>query len=406
MNIKMSGIQKRLFKKGLVIATNPMISGEEPTWDGWENWSTEKFFQTRRRMLRFYSSCLSSKDLLPFVLEYMIDNRYAKSDVELIRNANPNNVPFIIGKLTRAFKLGMPSMHPQAQAYFDSLPFHDSPPIAKDDADVVAAELSKTLSLLRAEQNSIKSIVPKKVLSKQNILEETVNKNMIIPLEKMLDDWCLQKEKTRVEGLSMTAMVSDSRIPIAGLKAVKNWLQKLLNEYKGAYDGTDSDLVEGYSYLTREALKNRVERIQEMINEVIAITNNGKPIRVKKIKGANKQVSDNKYQTDSREYKLTSVSPAKLATARRVILFNTKYRTLSVCSANSPAGFSIRRTSLYGIDHSNSFSLTLRKPGETLNGLLAATPKKIDTILNKIKGVRRKAKGRLNSHTIILKTIA
>jgi hypothetical protein len=78
---------------------------------------------------------------------------------------------------------------------------------------------------------------------------------------------------------------------------------------------------------------------------------------------------------------------------------------LSVYVASGVAGFEVKGTSLKGYDTEASFTATLRKPKETLNGILSSTPKQLEKLLTSLTVKKKPANGRINEQTIILKVI-
>jgi hypothetical protein len=127
--------------------------------------------------------------------------------------------------------------------------------------------------------------------------------------------------------------------------------------------------------------------------------------RTKKPKAADKQVQRLKYQSNSAEYALESVSPSRIPYAQRLYIFNTKTRQIGVYYASGNNGFEVKGTSLKGFDDALSFHATLRKPKDILTGVLSSTLKKLDKIFDGVKITKKKANGRLNEHTIILKVL-
>jgi len=127
--------------------------------------------------------------------------------------------------------------------------------------------------------------------------------------------------------------------------------------------------------------------------------------RVKKPKDAGKQVARLKYQATSNEYGVDSVSPARIPTAQRLYVFNTKYRTLGVYFASGNAGFEVKGTSLKGFDVATSFITTLRKPKDTLHSIMSSTPKQIDKLLDAMKCKKRKGNGRINAQTVLVRVV-
>jgi len=404
------------FRAGRVLTPDAKWTGEEPDWHGWEKWPIEKFMSERMRMLKFYGYYLTQADLKPAVLDYMKRRGYSKNDISLLRAANPTVMPTTIGKLIRAMDKGMPSIHPKADEYFASLPFTDpeNPPKPRCDHSTISKELHAVLDFLRKEDpshdsDSTEVKVKKPTPNPQERLKAKVEKEVIAKLEEMLDDWCGKAAQTKVDPVALTSYIRDGNIPPAGCKYISDWVQRHISEMQEAYDKTCPQMVEGYSYLSRPALKNRITNLEGMLAEISKITSVAKTmrkVRVKKPKDATKQVTRLKYQENSKEYDITSVNPARIPTAHRLFLFNTKYRTLGVYVADGPKGFEVKGTSLKGFSMAESYVLGLRKPKEVLNIICSSTPKQIDKYLaDKLKTKKRKANGRINQQTVLLRVI-
>ena len=399
-----------IFKAGNVIAPDAKWTGDEPTWHGWESWPVDKFFQNRCRALRFYNYYLSALDLRPMVLDWMKKNGYSKTQISQIKDAPPYILPTTVGKLIRCMERGMPSMHPQAQEHFDSLPFHETPPIAKDDLDVVREEIAKALTLV----NSTKSVIDEltvdvekpKGVSPLERLKEKVNKEIIVQLEEILETWA--NTKTGSAACNMTSLLRDTKTPALGCKPIVEWISRQLGEFSGALNREDAQLVEGYSCFPRPELRKIVKSLETMLSDVQVHakmrTANRKP-RQKKVKDASKQVAKLKYQINSADWNIDSVDPSRLPTSQCVVLFNTKIRALSVYYASGASGFEIKGTTLKGFDVEKSFSSTLRKPKDVLGSILSTRPKQLDKYLDTLKTKKKKVNGRINEQMIILKVI-
>ena len=398
------------FKAGRVIAPDAKWTGDEPDWDGWQSWPVEKFYRTRNRALGFYNYYLDASDLRPMVLDWMKKNGYSKVEVQAIKDAPTHALPSTVGKLIRCMERGMPSLHPQAHEYFATLPFHETPPIPKDDADTVRHEIAKALSSLKisiGDGVNIDGTKPKAVsMSPLDRIKERVNKEVICQLEELLDEWA--NTRSGSQAINLSSFLRDSKIPAQGCKTILDWLERYLSEFGGALNKEDSQLVEGYAYMPKPELRKIVKSIEEMIADVKShakIKVASRKPRKKKVKDASKQVSKLKYQTHSADYSIDSVSPSRIPTSQRLYVFNTKTRALGVYYANGAAGFEVKGTSLKGFDTSKSFVCTLRKPKETLNTILSSTPKQLDKYCDALKTKKKTANGRINEQTIILKVI-
>ena len=397
------------FKAGRVIAPDAKWTGDEPEWNGWENWPVQKFYKTRARALGFYNYYLDTAAMKPLVLDWMKANGYTKEEVAAIKEAHPNVLPSTVGKLVRCMMRGMPSIHPQAHDYFATLPFHDKPPTPKDDAQTVHGELRAALSFLRVSVSETSDDFQKPKVPMPSPLDrirERVQKEIIVQLEDCAEQWATSRSGNAT--LNMSALLRDSKIPAQGCKTILDWLEKNHSEYDGALQRSDEQLVEGYSYLSKPELRKIVKSLESMIGDVRShakIKNSTRKPRKKKVKDASKQVSKLKYQQHSADWSLDSVSPTRIPTSQRLYLFNTKTRALSVYVAAGAAGFEVKGTSLKGYDAANSFVATLRKPKETLNGILSSTPKQLDKLLASLTVKKKPANGRINEQTIILKVI-
>jgi hypothetical protein len=397
------------FKAGRVIAPDAKWTGDEPEWNGWETWPTEKFYKTRSRALSFYNYYLDAASLRPMVLDWMKKNGYSKVEIQSIKNAPPYILPSTVGKLIRCMERGMPSIHPDAHEYFSTLPFHETPPIPKDDAETVHHEIAKALSTLKiaiGDNDGVDAKPKVASMSPLDRIKERVNKEVISQLEELLDTWASTASGS--QSLNLSSFLRDSKIPAQGCKTILDWLERYLAEFGDALNKEDAQLVEGYAYMAKPDLRKIVKSLEEMISDVKShakIKVASRKPRKKKVKDASKQVSRLKYQTHSADYSIDSISPSRIPTSQRLYVFNTKTRALGVYYANGAAGFEVKGTSLKGFDASRSFLCTLRKPKETLNTILSSTPKQLDKYCDGLTTKKKAANGRINEQTIILKVI-
>jgi hypothetical protein len=305
---------------------------------------------------------------------------------------------------------GMPSLHPQAQDYFNELPFHETPPIAKDDSTLVHAEIREALQNIAASKYEAAvaqtAAAPKAKIIPLDRIRERVQKEVIPQLEECLESWGVTL--TGAVTLNLSTLLRDLKIPAQGCKPILDWCERQYAEFAGALNREDPQLVQGYSCYKRAELKKIVKNLEVMIADIGAHGKmraaNRKP-RTKKVKDATKQVARLKYQLNSSDWGLDSVSPTRIPTAQCVLLFNTKTRNLGVYFANSTKGFEVKGASLKDYDLTRSFSCTLRKPKDTLTQLLTAKTNSLEKVLQGIKSTRKKVNGRVNEQTIILKVI-
>lgn len=400
-------------KSGKVFCPDAKYTGEEPDWHNWQSWPIEKFYQVQNRALRFYNYYLDSNSLKPIVLAWMKNNGYNKEEVARIKDASPWYLPTTVGKLIRMMDMGMPSIHPNANEYFETLQRYDeeTPLVPKDAIDIVNDEIKRALRAISIDHKAPVSTASgptteKKKLTPLDRIRERVQKDILVHLDELLDRWT--NVSSAPATLNLSNILRDQKIPSQGLPDILKWIKRHLNEFKSVYEKTDEQLVEGYSYMPRPHVKKIITILENFHSSVEAhgkIKNALRKPRAKKPKSSDKQVKNLKYQSSSAEYGIDSVSPTRIPYAQRLYIFNTKTRQIGVYYASGNNGFEVKGMSLKGFDTEASFHATLRKPKDVLSGVLTAPPKKLDKIFDGIKITRKKANGRFNEHTIILKVI-
>ena len=398
------------FKAGRVLAPDSKWTGEEPDWHGWEKWPVEQFYRTRQRALQFYNYYLDATAMKPMVLAWMKKEGYSQTEIGAIKDANANVLPSTVGKLVRCLERGMPSLHPDAHEYYAALPGHETPPTPKDDRSTAKGEINAALTFLSnakytaAQENSApKAYVPSPLERIKNKVEKEI---IVALLDPLIDAWC--DTSVEVATVNLVSYLRDGKVPTQGCKYILEWLNAVYTEYNGAYTKEDPQLVEGYNHLARADLRKIVKNLEVMIGDVNAhakIKVSMRKPRTKKVKDASKQVAKLKYQTNSSEYNVDSISPARVPTAQRLYVFNTKTRQLGVYLAKGSAGFEVKGTSIKGYDEAASYTATLRKPKDILNAVLSSAPKALDKTLEAAKLKKKPANGRFNEHTILLKVI-
>jgi hypothetical protein len=184
------------------------------------------------------------------------------------------------------------------------------------------------------------------------------------------------------------------------------WKIKLA-EFEEILAGQDADLVEGYSHLTKNQIKQCVKFIEQVIADC------GNYVQIKKVERkprAKKAVSPErvsakfKYLKEFAELKLTSIAPAQLVGAAEAWLYDTKKRRLIHVMADSHIGtFTIKGSAIIGFDTINTVQKTLRKPAEQLKELLSGGKPAARKVFKDIKATETKYNGRGNENLIILK---
>lgn len=386
-------MSKPFDRYGRVKAADVNYTGSEPDWENVLEWDEAKFKRERSRMLRFYNYYLCNADLKQDVEKWMADNGYTKDQIKHVKSFGNLGVTFTGSKLCRAMNRGMPEKHPAMTA------------LDYDDIGFVEKEIS---TLLNKQSKKIEEQEEKKKTPTENInpmerLKRKVQTTVVRDLDWMLDEWI--NKDTKVKSISIHTSLKAHNTPLSGLKYVLEWLDRHKWEYESAYHKTESDYVEGYSYLSKPALTNRIKALDKIIADVEkykATNTKARKPRVKKVKTAEKQVKDLKYLTEHDELAVTSISPMNIPGSNKLFLYNTKQRKLTVLTSDE--GFFVAGTTVKQFKQEDSYTTTLRKPSETIHAIVTKTEKQTAKVLDALTTKKTTANGRINNDTLILKT--
>ena len=265
-------------------------------------------------------------------------------------------------------------------------------------------------------------------------LLETVNKPQVIeavveaPTRPNIQD--ILKDKARDAGGELEGLFDEYITSGAGAKhtlrpmdevAKKNVMpqhislltdvwKKKLNEIEEVLKGTDSQLVQGYSHLTKTQLKNIgkfIELVISDLNSYISVKKAAKAPRARKAVPVEKIVAKLKYlktfKDTASKLDLMSISPIKLHGASEAWVYDTAKRKLHHYIADDYSKtFTVKGSTLLGFDTAQSEVKTLRKPGEQIKEVMGSKPA-ARKYFKDIKAVSTTPNGRFNDAMIILK---
>lgn len=212
---------------------------------------------------------------------------------------------------------------------------------------------------------------------------------------KMTADW---KPIAQIRGMNISPNMVGTIADVWRLK---------LAEFEEVVEGTDADLVEGYSHLSKNQIKQCIKFIEQVIADC------GNYVQIKKVERkprAKKAVSPErlsarfKYLRDFAELNLISVAPSQLVNSAEAWLYDTKKRRLIHVMADAHIGtFTVKGSAIVGFDVMNTLQKTLRRPAEQLKELVTGGKPAARKAFKDIKSTETKWNGRGNEHMLILK---
>jgi hypothetical protein len=179
-----------------------------------------------------------------------------------------------------------------------------------------------------------------------------------------------------------------------------------LAEFAEVLEGNDADLVEGYSHLNKNQLKQCVKFCETVINDCnsyVQLKKVERKPRAKKAVSPEKLTRKFKFLKEFEELSLKSESVTRLVGASEAWLYDTAKRKLIHVMADSHIGtFTVKGSAIVGFDTLTTVQKTLRKPAEQIKLVMGSKPaarKEFETI----KSTETKFTGRGNENLIILK---
>jgi len=266
-----------------------------------------------------------------------------------------------------------------------------------------ATFFDETISKLKQSTPVVKSTTTN-VVSIQDHIKRKAS-DCIGELEGQIDELITSEFKSNV---SPYATMTGMEIKGAHTKFVIEYFKTRRTEYDDVLTTTDADVKEAYSNFTKAQLKKLIAYCDQVIVDGMKLAGEAiktrKP-RKRKAKSADQLVSKLNYAKDFAELKLVSIDPKTIIGASSLWVYNTKTRKLGVYHALDAAGLGIKGSTIQNFAESKSISKTLRKPAVTLPEVLKGGKVALRNILNDIRAAEKVLTGRINTDTILLRTV-
>lgn len=225
-------------------------------------------------------------------------------------------------------------------------------------------------------------------------------------LEGMFDDFI-------VAGAKMSADFSPIKL-MRGMNISPNMVGTVsavwelrLTEFNEVLEGTDADLVEGYSHLNKNQLKQCVKFCETVINDCnsyVQLKKVERKPRAKKAVSPEKLTRKFKFMREFEELGLKSDAVTRLVGASEAWLYDTAKRKLIHVMSDSHIGtFTVKGSAIVGFDALTTVQKTLRKPAEQIKTVMSGGKPAMRKEFTAIKATETKYNGRGNENLIILR---
>ena len=355
-----------------ILDANVVFSGHEPKF------SIELSKTQLILALNWYTQNRTSKDAEKYVTDYF--KKKLKKDIGTI--AKECNSTFCY--LSRiVYNGGMLSV--KDQIWFDN-------------------ELKDIEEKLKAKKVKVIEDKPTNVISIQDRIREK-SQECIGELEGQLDDYIASDYKIDA---SPYGVMHTMNIKSVHVNRIVDVFKKRRMEFDDVLNTDDKELKEGYSNFTKPQLKKVVAWCDQVILDCQKVmgsaAENRKP-RKRKVKSPDELVAKVKVLDKFDELKLVSVPTREIIGAMQLWVYNVKTRKLGCYHAEDAGGLSVKGTSLINFNESKSVHKKLRKPEVSLPEVMKAGKVLLRNYIDGIRAVESALTGRLNTDTILLRSL-
>jgi hypothetical protein len=272
--------------------------------------------------------------------------------------------------------------------------------LEEKELSYIDSRLAELRKLNKMEK--VSSVVKNPVKEEKPVVDKTYD-----AVNEHLNEFCLMIDEfiSADKEPDFAAYLKTRQVPANVAKQLPAFFQNNLAELNEALEGTDKQLVEGYSFLKKPKLKKLIkfyESISDACMQAVVSNKVARKPRAVKEKPASILAKGVKCMTECVELGLKSAHPPTLVNSSEVWILNVKYKKLQVYRAPSGEKMTIKGTTLINYDVGNSTAKTLRKPEEAKT-FVSMTKRTFDQAFKLIKTKESAVNGRINEDCIILK---
>lgn len=225
-------------------------------------------------------------------------------------------------------------------------------------------------------------------------------------IDGMFDEFLINGAKMSADFKPIATLRSMNVAPQMVNEIAAAWKAKL-TEFESVVAGTDSQLVEGYSHLTKIQLRNVLKFCEAVINDCGAYVQikkvERKPRKAKPV-SPEKRAAKFRYLVEFPDLKLKSLPASALVDKSEAWLYNTKTRKLIHLVADSHVGqFTVKANNVIGFSTAESMQKTLRKPAEVLKEIMSGGKPAARKTYKDLTTTETAFNGRGNENIVILK---
>jgi len=392
MNFGVTMASKKKAKRLINVSTGTVSSVK---WDGHETWTAEQYRRNWWRSMDHFRLESSVKELKPKIIKWMQENGFSKEEIALYKRGKDwrtnISIAAVIANLTR----GMPAVREDFNQ-------------GRNAADYVINALKQVIEESKDDAEEGDEIEKKKDAAPQPSIQERLREvalGMTTEIEDALFDFNTDPDKFDPKSIKVLNLFRAKEVKAAHARIIRDFYIKDYEETLEALEGSDEQIIEGYSHLSKSNLKKLNTFLHDIIGACDMIQQESKVARKPRIRKAEpeKLAKKLKFKAADEVTKTVSINPVDIIGAEELWVYNSKTRKLGKYVAIEHGELSIKGTSIQFFDENLSVQKTLRKPVEQLAEFKKAGKVQLRKFLDDIKTTEIKLNGRINEETVLLK---
>ena len=369
------------------------VYGIEPEWDSlkWKALLGSDPEWAIHKAVNWYYQNTTAKEIKKYVLEYLRHIKSEKSEIDKMKRVDLKTFRYDFyrtGFLGRMVSRGA------------KLPKHFANRLDRGLADLLAIGAEKAKA---AKENETAQAKRPTI---QDRIEDQVGE-LLADLESEVDGFLsgIKKRTEPNKWFSMAKFLTANEVKGKQTTLIADNWRTLLAEVTEAQERTDDQLTEAYEFLTRPQLKRYGKFLEAWVSDCESHGATKRKTRKKKVKTPEQLVAKLQYLPKSKEYKVSSVDPKGIIGADCVVIFNEKYRLMTIYRAADAQGMSVKGTTLLNFSTEKSIERRLRKPKPMLAVASKLGLRAINSEFKNVRTTDRKPTGRLNKNCVIVRIL-
>lgn len=357
------------------------VMGNEPTW---EVQPTDNRISRMSKAFSWYNYFYGKKDARDMVVAYL-ETHGRKNDVRLLKGVPDSEIRLTTGWLCRMTMVGL------------ELTDHEQLKLENLLTEMLTAKQQAVV------EDTTEPAVPRVTI--QDRLREKLSE-CAGEIDGLFDEFI-------ANGAKMTADYKPIML-IRGLNVAPQMVSTLADiwknkqaEFEAVVAGKDSQLVEGYSYLSKIQMRGVLKFCEAVINDCgayVQIKKVERKPRKARVVPPEKKAAKFKLCAEFAELKLKSLPAAQLVDKSEAWLYDTKKRKLIHVVADEYAKvFTVKNNAVIGFSTVETQQKTLRKPAEQLKLILAGGKPAARKAYKDIKATETAWNGRGSENLVVLR---